>query len=138
LTGYPLLIEASNSSPVPLDAYTVWIQGVFGSDPALTAKAADPDQDKASNWEEYVTQSQPNEASSRFTLQAIHGPSQETLLIMAPTFTNRLYALYFTTQAETATWTLSTQSWGTGSNLMWRISNGADRVFYRGGVTLPP
>ena len=97
---------------------------------------ADADADGFSNHREYIADTRPEDRDSHFEVKAIlPGPPFELRASMS---SNRVYALYASSNLATGTWTLiSPPRPGTGDNDSMSNSNSAGGQFYRLQVRLP-
>jgi PKD repeat protein len=99
----------------------------------------DPDGDGANNYAEYVADTNPTNALSRFRIQSVSKSASFT--VSYPSSASRKYTLYYSTNLALGGWTnlpAQTGIWGSGDMdaLTDPASSGGQR-FYRVGVHLP-
>lgn len=101
--------------------------------------AADPngdlDFDKQSNYEEYLADTDPDNALSRLIVDAVQNSDVWTIQLPL-TSSNRVYTLFWRTNlTETTEWTESSQSkTGTGSAISFLFIDGEPMLFFRASV----
>jgi hypothetical protein len=108
--------------------------------------ADDNDTDTSSNWEEYVTGTNPTNALSLFT-NIVEGPAsasgeEMTIFTGTPTFTNRVYDVFWTTNlvADPQVWQpygFNTPGNADNSAVSLTVTNDAPGRAYRTGVKVP-
>ncbi len=104
--------------------------------------AADSDMDGASNWEEYIADTNPTNSASVFSNIIVHvqGDGISTLRTSAPTTNSRLYDVWFSPTILDAAWTplnLNRPGANNGGSVDLLITNQQAQGFYRTGVKLP-
>ena len=100
----------------------------------------DGDKDGYNNSEEYLADTNPTNDASFFPRLTNLTGSAVFAIDVAPTSTGRVYDVYWRTDLmpETSAWNASGErQWGTGSNLVFVITNVPSVGFYRTGVMMP-
>jgi hypothetical protein len=111
-----------------------WEAQYYGN-PFAGNAMTDEDSDGFNNWEEYIADTQPTNYSSRLQAPVLTGSTWQIL----NTTTARQYSIYSTTNLlDSTSWTaLFTNETGTGSALLWVISNDAPVEAARSAVQFP-
>jgi hypothetical protein len=100
---------------------------------ALSAANADPDGDGASNWQEYVAGTNPNDSTSVFQFLPGASFALPNFTLQWPSVINKHYTVQSSASLNPNTWTtLATNIAGTGQTMQWIDTNaGAKSRFYR-------
>lgn len=109
----------------------------FGSvSNALSAANADPDGDGASNWQEYIAGTNPQDATSVFEFQPASTVPGAGFVLQWPSVLNKHYSVQCSPVAGPGNWTtLATNLIGTGQPMQWTDpSPSATAKFYRATV----
>ncbi len=113
-----------------------------GLNPAYSnAATANADGDAFTDWEEYLADTSPTNASAFFPLVTVTNPSGPVLhLRVAPTSTGRVYGVRWSTNlmADQQVWGLvPPEQTGTGAALYFEMTNYVPMSIYRTGVRPP-
>jgi hypothetical protein len=117
-----------------------WEQQYGLSAVASNAPAADQDADGQTDREEYFADTHPTNGSSFFPPLTNLAASGVSAVSVTPTSTGRVYDLLWKTNLlpDSLLWNpYGLNQPGTGSNLLLTVTNTADGVYLRSGVTLP-
>ncbi|MBN1268645.1 MAG: hypothetical protein JXB04_03580 [Kiritimatiellae bacterium] len=112
-------------------------------DGATNANASsDADSDGASNWEEFVADTNPTNGASVFTnrLDYVEGVDVLEITVPAPTTNSRVYDLWVSTNLVGGDWTprnLRIPGANNGAPISLMATNVGELGYYRSGVTLP-
>lgn len=97
----------------------------------------DADVDGVNNLDEYIADTNPTNANSRFAV-GLTASGNQIVLGINPSSTGRVYGVETKTNLMDSVWDPATNNiYGNGSNLEIRVSGDADRKFYRAKVGLP-
>ena len=119
-----------------------WEQAHFGSPTGATA-GVDTDGDDASNWEEFVADTDPNNSTSVYpnaVEEWVAGVSVMTLQAGSPTTNSRVYDVWVTTNLMGQAWTprnLDVPGALNGGPVTLVVTNLGENGFYRSGVKVP-
>lgn len=98
----------------------------------------DKDEDGVPNWQEYLSDTDPNDELSYFKTLAAEMPGDGWLeIVFADSMTSRVYLIYETTNLVNGTWEQRTNRYGTGGRLAIELTPGGAEGYYRGAVKLP-
>lgn len=116
-----------------------WNQYGLGTN---STAAANPDGDDASNWEEFIADTNPTNAASVAFNEIFRATPGSTgdLYIEAPTTNSRVYDIWVATDLVTGGWSpLNFQVYGspTGGALRFSVTNNLPAAAYRTGVKIP-
>lgn len=116
-----------------------WNQHGIGTN---SLAANDDDTDGASNWEEYIADTVPNNAASVYSnrIMEINGETVMILKAGPPTTNSRVYDVWFGADLMDGQWTPMNMNWpgaDNGGALFITITNAGDVGHYRTGVKLP-
>ena len=100
---------------------------------ALSAADADPDGDGASNWEEYVAGTNPNDPASVFQFLPGTSFAPSSFTLQWPSVVNKHYTVQCSSGLSPGNWTtLASNILGNGQTMQWTDSNAAGKArFYR-------
>lgn len=137
------LVTASSVDTVGDGIPDWWRAKYFGGDgktaTADSAATGDPDHDGADNQEEYIADTDPTSATSCFRILGIS--MEAGFKVYFQSSSSRKYALYFTTDLLSGTWTaIPSQTGITGSGGIDFLTDSSPQVaqrFYRVGVQIP-
>lgn len=104
--------------------------------------AADEDDDGASNWEEYIADTDPTDGNSYYPNTIINAEGADVLQLQAgpPTTNSRVYDAWFTSDIMSGEWTpldVTVSGAEDGSAVMLNVTNTTQEGFYRTGVRIP-
>ncbi|HEX4122203.1 MAG TPA: hypothetical protein VH619_16420 [Verrucomicrobiae bacterium] len=102
----------------------------------LSAANADPDGDGASNWQEYIAGTNPQDATSVFQFQPTTGTPGSGFVLQWPSVLNKHYSIQSSPATGPGNWTtVVTNLVGTGQPLQWTDSSSSTTAkFYRASV----
>lgn len=111
----------------------------YGTTTGLVA-SADTDNDKFSNYQEYIADTNPTNAASFFEMSGFLASTNPTVYFTGST--GREYQIFYTTNDladSNLTWSAAHTNlvWGTGTNTAITVTNVADKAFYRLKAILP-
>jgi hypothetical protein len=108
----------------------LWFSSVSN---ALSAANADPDGDGASNWQEYVAGTNPQDATSVFQCQPGGPPSPSGFTLQWPSIVNKNYTVQSSPSLSPSSWTtVASNILGNGQTLQWTDTNSTGQAqFYR-------
>lgn len=136
LGAYERLMPSADSNQDGLPDGWSWRYGFNPSAPGWSAQ--DPDRDGMNNVQEYLADTDPTNALSRFQIQPAAPANSGTVSFLSST--NRLYTLFLSTNLAAGIWTnLPTQTGlpGRGGKMTLNDTNPAAHRFYRVGAQLP-
>jgi sugar lactone lactonase YvrE len=102
---------------------------------ALSAANADPDGDGASNWQEYIAGTNPQDSTSVFQFQPAVAPTGSGFVLQWPSIVNKHYSVQCSPVAGGPWTTVATNLLGNGQPMQWTDTNaGSTAKFYRASV----
>lgn len=124
------------------DGLPDWWETLRGLNPAESnSPTANADEDEFKDWEEYIADTNPTNPLSSFPAVGLApAPAGRLTLVIDPTSTARVYEVRWTTNllASPQSWPLYAPAKpGTGTNVMFSVTNDAPGRIYRTGVRLP-
>jgi hypothetical protein len=134
--GLITTVSRTNSSwndGIPDSWRLLWFSSVYNS---LSAANADPDGDGASNWQEYIAGTNPNDKTSVFSFTPGSAASNSGCTLQWPSVVNKHYSIQTSFSITQPQWTtVATNLVGTGQVMQWNDSNPSGKgQFYRASV----
>lgn len=138
-----VLIRPASEEPEPTEHDGIpmewWNRYELGTN---STAVADEDDDGASNWEEYIADTDPTNGSSYYPNMIINADGAGVLQLQAgpPTTNSRVYDAWFTDDIVNGTWTpldATVPGAGDGSAVFLSVTNATTEGFYRTGVRIP-